>query len=118
MAIRHQRSYAARQLPQARSVCLNLKLGIFRAGADQPGADQSKLLVFHLRRPEDGKCLKHSITQSVLPKPYIALLHASKEWRKELAGVSHRAGTSGYERSMLRAMKNTFAGRSPNRRIK
>jgi len=27
-------------------------------------------------------------------------------------------GIFGYERSMLRAMKNTFAGRSPSRRMK
>ncbi len=27
-------------------------------------------------------------------------------------------GTSSYARSKLRAMKNTFAGRSPNRRMK
>jgi hypothetical protein len=60
-----------------------------------------------------------SITQSVLPKPRIARLHASKDsGGKNWPGCATRAGTSGYERSRLRAMKNTFAGRSPNRRIK
>jgi hypothetical protein len=66
MAIRHQRSYAARQLLQARSLCLKLKLGIFRAGDDQLGADQINPLVFHLRPHEDGKCLDQFCRNRIL----------------------------------------------------
>ncbi len=47
----------------------------------------------------------------------------AKAETKEIGPDVPSPGTSGYEpagyeRNMLRAMKNTFAGRSPNRRIK
>ena len=113
LRLRDQGGDTARQLFHPGRIHFNFEIRILRASDNQGGADQIDFLVFNVGRYEDGKRLNQIWRDRVLHTSMLA-----KTMALRIGPDVPWAGTSGYERNILRAMKKTFAGRSPSRRMK